>query len=279
MLTILTAAAVATMQPAPVHPAENKKVEVMVLGMYHLANPGQDMINVDAGDVMQDGPQEELMALVNSLADWKPTKVLVETQSPNADLTLSNYARADELIATEASETYQIGYRLARTLGHANVYGFDEQPGDGEPDYFPMGKVQQWSAAHGKQAEIGALFGWAQNYIMSQAKEVASCSIAEKLVFHNGSANAAFGHSRLYYGMLGFGDADNQPGAELNAYWYMRNAKMFAKADMVAEPGDRVLIIVGSGHKYWLDHFASVTPGYSLVDATPYLEATEGKRC
>lgn len=69
------------------------------------------------------------------------------------------------------------------------------------------------------------------------------------------------GSSHIYYGLMAFGDTESQPSAELNAYWYVRNAKMFAKAGLIAESGDRVLIIVGSGHKYWLDHFASTSPG------------------
>ncbi|MEE4211068.1 MAG: DUF5694 domain-containing protein, partial [Parvularcula sp.] len=76
-----------------------------------------------------------------------------------------------------------------------------------------------------------------------------------------------------YYGLLPIGNGDEQPGAELNAYWYMRNAKMFAKIDMIAEPGDRVLVIAGSGHATWLRHFARRMPGYELVDSMPFLIA------
>lgn len=75
-----------------------------------------------------------------------------------------------------------------------------------------------------------------------------------------------------YYSILGIGDSEQQPGAELNALWYMRNAKIFAKLMTVAEPGDRLLVVYGGGHNYWLRHFASETPGYRSVDPVPYLE-------
>lgn len=74
--------------------------------------------------------------------------------------------------------------------------------------------------------------------------------------------------------MLGFGDALSQPGAELNAGWYERNAKIFAKLMMVAKPGDRIVIVYGAGHAYWLRHFIENTPGFQLVDPAPYLAGT-----
>ena len=74
-----------------------------------------------------------------------------------------------------------------------------------------------------------------------------------------------------YYSILPVGDADAQPGADLNAMWYLRNAKIFGKLMQVAKPGDRVLVVYGSGHSYWLRHFASEVPGYRNVDPLPYL--------
>jgi hypothetical protein len=52
----------------------------------------------------------------------------------------------------------------------------------------------------------------------------------------------------------------------------MRNAKMFAKIDMIALPGDRVLVIAGSGHATWLRHFVRHMPGYALVEPLPFIE-------
>jgi hypothetical protein len=61
-------------------------------------------------------------------------------------------------------------------------------------------------------------------------------------------------------------------GADLNAGWYLRNAKIFGKLMQVARPGDRVLVVYGGGHGYWLRHFAGTVPGYRNVDVRPYLE-------
>ena len=66
-------------------------------------------------------------------------------------------------------------------------------------------------------------------------------------------------------------DIEDAAGAVLNYGWYARNAEIFANITEIAEPGDRILIVYGSGHNYWLRHFAQETPGFELVEATPYL--------
>jgi pheromone shutdown protein TraB len=51
----------------------------------------------------------------------------------------------------------------------------------------------------------------------------------------------------------------------------MRNAKIAAKLMDIARPGDRVVVIFGSGHKHWLEQVLSNTPGFQVVDPLPYL--------
>ncbi|WP_338245372.1 DUF5694 domain-containing protein [Aurantiacibacter hainanensis] len=260
--------------------ADLAPVEVMVLGVYHFNNPGQDVINIEVDDVLAPHRQRELQAITDALAEWRPTRILVEAQPDTADLHMESYrTEAETRIAESRNESYQIGYRLALQLGHDDVYGFDERGGEGEPDYFPLNAVQTFARDNGMLARLDALFALAEEEITSRSADDGECSIAANLLDHNDPELLDWGHSQIYYGLMAFGDAEKQPGAELNAYWYMRNAKMFAKAGLTAEPGDRVLIIVGSGHKYWLDHFASLTPGYESVDPRPYLRSAEDGRC
>lgn len=278
MSIILAAAAMMGLQASASD--EQRPVEVMVLGSYHMANPGLDVINIKTGDVMQPAAQTELQHLADTLASWKPTKILLETTPEAPDFTIAEYReQADALLADDPDERVQVGYRIARQLGHANIYAFNEAGGADGPDYFPIGRVQQWAEANGKVADLKALFDLAGQWIEAETAATGPCSIAEKLMPHNDTEFLTKVHRHIYYGHFAFGDVEDQPGAELLSYWYMRNAKMFAKVGMIAEPGDRLLIVVGSGHKYWLDHFVTEAPGYQLVDATPYLEAVKGNRC
>jgi hypothetical protein len=259
-------------------PGEAEPVELMVLGSYHMGNPGRDLVNVKSDDVTQPRRQAELQAIADEIARWKPTKVAVEMQRP-APFAVEEYRSftADQL-KTKPNEIYQIGFRIAKQLGHRDVYGFDESPADGEPDYFPFGKVDAFARANGKGAMVDSMLDFFKRRATEQEQVQARLSVAELLLRHNDPKDEQESHGRGYYGMLAIGDADTQPGAELNAYWYMRNAKMFAKLGLIAEPGDRVLVLVGSGHNYWLRHFARETPGFVNVDPRPYLEAAAKQR-
>jgi hypothetical protein len=274
-IAALFAAPVLAEAPSGVQAASDdasEPVQVMVLGMYHFANPGLDVVKFNVDDVLAPKRQAEIANLVDSLAQWAPTKIAVENEAAPPTLALPDYAQTDALLATERSESVQIGFRLARQLGHEAVYGHDERGGEGEPDYFPMGEVQAFAEANEMMDELAAMFAEVGSMTTEQQEQLARQSIAESLFAHNDGAALALMHDRLYYALLRFGDGNKQPGAELNAYWYMRNAKIFAKIAMVAQPGDRVLVLAGSGHATWLRHFAERVPGFELVEAMPYLE-------
>lgn len=252
--------------------AAQAPVEVMILGAYHMGNPGQDLANVEADDVTQPRRQREIAAVANALATWRPTRVLVEIQRP-APFTVPEYrAFRPEQLATNRNEIAQIGYRLARQLGLPDVHGFDEQGGQGEPDYFPFDRLQAWAAAQGQPQRTDDMLAFFRNAAAEESRLQSGLSVAQLLLRHNDPERDRSGHARGYYSMLSLGDADTQVGAEFNAYWYMRNAKMFAKIALIARPGDRVLVLVGSGHRYWLSHFAEMTPGFTAVDPRPFLE-------
>ena len=126
---------------AQTEPADERPVEVMVLGVYHFANPGHDLNNVEVGDVLAAKRQAELDALGKALASFKPTVVATEAQAepPYLDTRFDDFTPAD--LAEVRNEITQIGYRVAMLAGVDRVYGIDEQPEGDEPDYFPYGRV------------------------------------------------------------------------------------------------------------------------------------------
>ncbi|MEO1044988.1 MAG: DUF5694 domain-containing protein [Pseudomonadota bacterium] len=253
---------------------DDAPVEVMIFGTYHFANPGQDVVNMEVADVRTPKRQAELEQLVKVLAEWKPDRVLVETQRPAPGFEDEGYEQFSKaMLAENRNEIVQVGYRLAAMLGHEAVYGFDEQPSEGEPDYFPMGKVMAYAQANDMGDILQGMVAQVWEKTAKQQAAQTKQTIAETLVEHNDPQTVLPMHNALYYGLLAFGDGNDQPGAELNAYWYMRNAKMFGKMQLIAEPGERIFVLVGSGHAYWLRHFVEQTPGYVLTDTMPFLRA------
>jgi len=269
-----TLAAAAT--PA-VPTASHQAVQVMVLGSYHFGNPGRDKVNAHVDDVTTPQRQRELEALADAIAEFRPTRVMVEAQRPGPTYDVTDFATfSPNVLKTDRDETTQIGYRIAARAGLRSVQGIDEQPGKGEPDYFPIDRVEAYAKAHGQQAYLDAAFATVQASAKKFEAEQATTSIPRMLIRYN-DPSTPMGGQNSYYSLLRLGDGNEQPGADLNAMWYLRNAKIFAKLINVAKPGDRILVVYGAGHGYWLRHFASTTPGYSSVDVRPYLEKAASK--
>lgn len=272
LLLILVAAATPAVTAAPQQP-----VQVMVLGSYHFGNPGRDKVNAHVDDVTTPKRQRELEALADAIAEFKPTRVMVEAQRPGPTYDVTDFATfSPNVLKTDRDETTQIGYRIAKRAGLRSVQGIDEQPDKGEPDYFPIGPVEAYAQAHRQQAYLDAAFATVQASARKFEAEQATTSIPRMLIRYN-DPSTPMGGQDSYYSLLRLGDGNEQPGADLNAMWYLRNAKIFAKLINVAKPGDRILVVYGAGHGYWLRHFASTTPGYSSVDVRPYLEKAASK--
>lgn len=247
-------------------------VQVMVLGSYHFGNPGQDINNMQAESVLTPQRQRELERVAAALMKFRPTHVMVEMQSKAPDLAIADYRRFDaKMLASDASEIVQIGYRTAKLAGLADVHGIDEQPAGEEPDYFPYEKVQATAARFGQLAVLEGLQASVAKAVKDFEAQQPSNSIGQLLLKVNDPAGL-WGNNDSYYAMLTIGDNDTQTGVDLNAMWYLRNAKIFGKLMRVAKPGDRVLVVYGGGHGYWLRHFAQATPGYRNVDVLPYLK-------
>ncbi len=240
-------------------------VEVMVVGTYHFGSPGLDIFNSKIDDVLKPQRQLELEVLATALAEFSPTKIMLERVAETPALIDPCYAAfTPGDMAESRDERVQIGYRVARQLGHRTVYAIDEQ------HYFPFDKLVAWAQATGAQARLDALMakGAAR---AKRIEELQSRTVPAALAEMNRSETIDSDHG-FYYEALGFADVEQQPGADLNAMWYLRNAKIFAKLQQVAVAGDRVLVIYGAGHTYWLGHFARMTPGYRSVEPVPYLE-------
>src|SRR5438132_249999 len=99
-----------------VHPAVSQqssaRAEVLVLGVYHMANPGHDIFNMQADDVLAPKRQAEVAQVIAALEKFHPTKIAVEADV-YSDGTPKRYA--DYLAGKHEltrNEIEQIGFRL-----------------------------------------------------------------------------------------------------------------------------------------------------------------------
>lgn len=246
--------------------ADDPPVQVMILGAYHFGNPGRDLHNMQVDDVTVPKRQAELADVAHRLERFKPTRVAVEADGDASDLKFAKY-RAFTLadLGKVRNETTQIGYRIAHDMGLPEVYGIDA---DGD---FPYDKVDAYAKQHGAGARLAAVEAQFERRVREFDAAQNTHTIGELLAQLNDPVAIRSDHANGYYKMMLIGDAKTQPGADLNAAWYARNAKIFAKLLQVAKPGDRIVVIFGAGHAYWLRHFVETMPGYQLVEPNGYL--------
>lgn len=256
------------MQPA----SEEAPIQVMVLGTFHFANPGKDLVNTKSVDVLLPERQRELKAISDSLMAFKPTMVAVEQRSDAPDFVSKGYEGfTPEMLASKRNETIQLGYRVARASGLDMVYAVDEQPEGDEPDYFPFGKFQEHLEKTSQTDRFGIFFKDFQKTLEEESTHFYSITLPEALIDLN-DGKGKYEDPAFYFELMKYDRGEEQPGAELYAYYMMRNTKIFSKLMSVAKPGDRVVLVYGAGHNYWLKQLIDVAPGFEVVDAVPYLE-------
>lgn len=248
-------------------PAAPAPVKVMVLGVYHFDNPGLDLNNIETDNVLSAQRQGELDALGRALATFQPTVVAVERVSkpPYVDPAYEDFTVGD--LQTVPGEDVQIGYRVARLAGLDKVYAINEQTSAGEPNYFPYGAVADFAERHGESDELDAMADISGLIDRFEAYQK-TWTIPALLKLQN----TGYIPDDFYWDIIRFGEGEDQPGAELAAYWFMRNTKIFNKLQQVTAPGDRVLVVFGSGHKSWLEEIVTRANGYESVDPVPYLD-------
>ena len=236
-------------RPAPPAPA---RAEVLVLGVYHMSNPGHDIFNMQADDVLAPKRQAEIAQVMAVLKRFQPTKIAVE-RDPGDNRLSKDYA--DYLAGKHEltrNEIEQLGFRLAKELGHKTVYGVDA---DGE---FPYPRLVKYAKATERTKELDALMGEVGDMVKAQDAYLASHTVLETLLYMNADDKVAQDVG-YYYRQAHLGEAWDWAGADLVADWFRRNVRIYSNVIQLADsPTERVLVIFGAGHLGWLQHdFAS----------------------
>lgn len=268
LVALMTSAIANSGFAGPARTPSGAPVEVVVLGTYHFGNPGLDIANMQVDDVLAPKRQAEIGEVLDDLARYAPTRILVEarTRVPGTDFS-ANYRKfaRGELVA-DRNEVTQLGFRLAQRLHHQEVYAVDVE---GE---FPFDAVMAWVQKAGLAPQLEARVGQIQARVAETSGQLATHTVGQVLRLFNDPRSIAADHA-FYLDTLQYGAGEEQPGAALVASWYERNIRICARIVQAARPGDRLLVLYGSGHAYLLrDCLGSVT-GFRLIEVNDFLRA------
>jgi len=254
-LALPVCSALSQQAPATTGPS---RAEVLVLGVYHMANPGHDIFNMNADDVLSPKRQQEIAQLLEVLKKFRPTKIAIESDvfSQRATREYSDYLAGKYTLSR--NEIDQIGYRLAKELGHKTVYPVDV---DGE---FPFQRVVDYAKASGRTKELDAMMSEIGTMVKAQNDYLSSHTILETLLYMNGDAKVA-DDVGFYFREAHYGEPGDWAGADLVADWFRRNIRIYSNVVRLADsPNERVLVIYGSGHLGWLQHQFASDPNIRL---------------
>lgn len=254
--------------PAQCRAAGEDRVRVLLVGSYHMSNPGLDTFNLEADDVLAAGRQSEIETLVDRLAWFEPTKVAVE--APWGDtLAAARYARylaGDHEL--RRSEGEQIGFRLARQAGLDTVYAIDVRM---SLDDSAMGPIV--AANPQFQRKLGELEVYGQAAMQTMGRWLSEGTVGEMLYNMNLPAYIWKAHLPYIAYIVPVAEGNTYAGADMVTTWYQRNIRIFANITRITESADdRIFAIYGAGHVPIIRQLIIDSPDYCVEDPLPYLK-------
>ena len=238
--------------------APPQRAEILILGTYHMANPGHDIFNMKADDVLSPKRQAEIGELLEAMKRFRPTKIAIES-TVYEDRRPKQYA--DYLAGKytlSPNEIDQIGFRLAKELGMKAIYPVDI---DGD---FPWQRVINFAKAKGQSPIMDQIMAEIGEMVKQQDAYLHSHSVLETLLYMNDDKRVAQDVG-FYFREARLGEPGDYAGPDLLASWYQRNIRIYNNiAKIVESPNERVLVIYGYGHLGWLRQMVASDPAMRL---------------
>lgn len=267
LLPLLRALPLPAQTPAatpPVQAPVRATIQVMVLGVFHFSNPNADYAQFQGTDVLTPARQHEIDTVVAQLAHFRPTKIALERVPAEVDSINADYQRYRAgTFSLTRNEIHQLGFRLAADLHHTQLYAVDFQSGmriDSVMDYARVHDTAFVTRFNATISEVVKLLDRMQR----------EKSIGTNLRFMNDPENILRAH-QPYADMATVGAEDGYIGARIVSDWYARNLRIFANLARIAQPGDRILLIIGMGHAPILRELIRSHPSMQLVEPLDYL--------
>jgi len=251
--------------PIAAQNAKQTKPVMIVVGTYHMSNPGRDVFNRKADDVLAAARQKEIVEFVALIKKFKPTRIALEKPIANAKLNERYVAYLNGKYELTADEVDQIGFRLGKEMNHKQVFTVDWQGN------FDIDRVMKAAAANNQTAITEGVLKTFKGFAEKYDAMMKTATITEILRSMNQQNEIDESH-RAYLATIRVGGGDDYAGAEMARDWYERNLKIYANILRITESKDeRVLVLIGSSHVKLLQQFATDSGDFDLEKLSKYL--------
>ncbi|MGI8638487.1 MAG: DUF5694 domain-containing protein [Pyrinomonadaceae bacterium] len=241
------------------------KPVVMILGSYHMGNPGRDLSNIKADDVRAPKRQKEIADFLALLKKFKPTRIAVEIPPSRAQYLEHYQEYLDGKYELAANEVDQIGFRLAKEFNHKQLYTIDWQGN------FDFDKLLDSAKTNGQEVVAGKMTDFGKAETVKFGAMLKDKTVTELFRYLNDGKTLEAYH-RPYLEMVAVGAGNDYTGAEFARDWYERNFKIYANISRLAQSNDeRILVIIGAGHAKLLQQFVTEAGDFDLEKLSKYL--------
>ena len=247
------------------------QAKVLLVGTFHFSYPGLDTYKTEEKDkvnVLSPKRQAEMEVLVDYIAKFKPTKIVVEggVVSGYMEHQYKQYKKGKEKLRPK--ELDQICFRLMDRFGLKKIYGADAngltRSLQRSKDSTAFKPFLETLYAEPKEAVDETLDERYFDWYSYDDKMALQMTLLEYFKYMNTDRNITRSHGHY---LVGDFKKNNHDGADLlTMNWYGRNIRIFRNIqDAITSPDDRVMVLFGAGHMPILHHLFESTPEYELV--------------
>lgn len=207
------------------------------------------------------------LSLVEKLKKQNFTRIAIEW-TPDLDRTIDSlyqlYLKGEWEL--KSHEVYQIGFRLAKAMGHKKLYYVDNLPPMPE-SVLALDDIEEY-AKKLNQDSVFHLYDERNNVYNSYMESLhQKTNVLEYLKLVNTKETALRNKQLWVTGLVHLGNGDGFVGADLTGHWYRRNTRIYTNVcALMKNKHENILVIYGMAHKWILDE---------LLDANPEIELTQ----
>lgn len=250
--------------------SENNIPKIAILGVFHFSNPGFDVVKQKhVKEILSIQGQNEIETLLDYLEKFQPTKILLEWDVKKDSLLNRRYEEyMNNKFQLQENEIYQIGFKLARRLGHTKLWAVDSPMWFAEErdsllfdesycSLYPLPYRHNYDSFYEEDDSLKIALPL-RNYL----KYLNSTDIQQKM------------HQIYLTKYANVGVRDSYVGVNVVSNWYKRNLKIYANICSITDykSEERLLVIIGAGHVHLLNQFLDDSPDYKVVSITDLLD-------
>ena len=260
------------------HFKETPSSQLMILGSFHFNNPGLDDYKPKHEvDILSQKKQEELSKILEAIKKYAPTKIAVEARKGNQKRIDSLY---DEYLAgrfeLRRNEIFQIGFKLAKMLGHKKVYAVDARAKrNNDLTDEEYSKKEKYFMSKASQQLLQREYLLDQKFTEMYSFEdqlKTEISLLDYFLFMNDPEIFKASHGHYLIGNFKMGEGDDYFGPDNSMWWYNRNLRIFHNLLQINEPGnDRIFLLIGAGHVPILDFLADTSIDFKKKNFKDYV--------